>query len=179
MRIISGHYRGKQLHPPKGFTARPTTDMAKEALFNILVNYFDLESISALDLFSGTGSIAYEFASRGCPEVTAVESNPKSAAFIKKTAEDMKMGIQVYKTSVFQFLRFYNTPFDLIFADPPYDLGETESIPEIIAEKKLLKAGGWLIIEHSSAKDFSQYPFYSETRNYGKVHFSIFKKPIG
>lgn len=174
MRIISGNHRGRHINPPQGFTARPTTDMAKEALFNILQNKYDLEEVVVLDLFAGTGSISYEFASRGSQTITAVEMDYKSAAFIQKTAEELKFPIKCTRANVFTFIKTCHTNYDVIFADPPYDLPNASTIPGLLIEKGMLKEGGMLIFEHSSKFSFSDVPFYTETRNYGKVHFSFF-----
>ncbi|PKP17773.1 MAG: 16S rRNA (guanine(966)-N(2))-methyltransferase RsmD [Bacteroidetes bacterium HGW-Bacteroidetes-21] len=174
MRIISGSHRGRQIHPPQNFTARPTTDMAKEALFNILENRFDFEDIAALDLFAGTGSISYELASRGCQSITAIELDFKNASFIQKTAAELKFPVKCIRTSAFSYIKTCRATFDVIFADPPYDMSQADTIPALIIEKGLLKEGGMLIFEHSSKYSFSDLLFYIETRKYGKVHFSFF-----
>ena len=177
MRIISGSYRGKQITPPKNFKARPTTDVAKEGLFNILANYFSFEEVKVLDLFSGSGSISYEFASRGCPDIDLVEMDNTHFAFISKTAKSLGFAqIHPIKHNAFQFLRFCKKKYDLIFADPPYDIDGVDQIPLLTFENDLLAEGGWLIIEHSGAYNFSSFANYRETRVYGKVHFSIFEK---
>ncbi|MBI5220144.1 MAG: 16S rRNA (guanine(966)-N(2))-methyltransferase RsmD [Bacteroidia bacterium] len=175
MRIISGTHKGKPLYPPKNFDARPTTDFAKESLFNILNNHFDLSEISVLDLFSGTGSISFEFASRGCNDVTAVEINFRHYSFIKKAAAEMKFDtIKVVKNNVFTFMKYCKKNYDLIFADPPYDMKNIDSIPGLIFEKKLLKESGRLIVEHSQNTDFSKHPGFIDLRTYGSVNFSFF-----
>ena len=178
MRIVSGKFKGKRIEPPKNFKARPTTDFAKESLFNIISNNYNFENITALDLFSGTGGISLELASRGCPDVTSVELNPVHQAFIRKTADDLGMRDQVrsLKQNAFVFLKGCRQQFDLIFADPPYDMEGIETIPDIIFEKNLLTDEGWLILEHSKNKDFSEKPFFIERRSYGSVNFSIFGK---
>lgn len=178
MRIVSGKFKGKRIEPPKNFKARPTTDFAKESLFNIISNNYNFENITALDLFSGTGGISLELASRGCPDVTSVELNPVHQAFIRKTVDDLGMRDQVrsLKQNAFVFLKGCRQQFDLIFADPPYDMEGIETIPDIIFEKKLLTDEGWLILEHSKNKDFSEKPFFIERRSYGSVNFSIFGK---
>ncbi len=176
MRIISGSFKGRMIHPPKNFKARPTTDFAKESLFNIINNNFDYSDIKALDLFSGTGSISYELASRGSSDIVSVELNYNHFAFIKKTAAELKFSqIKVVRADVFKFLKTCNRTFNLIFADPPYDLENIESIPDIIFEKELLESEGWLILEHGSRTDFSTHENYKEQRVYGSVNFSIFE----
>lgn len=163
------------IHPPKNFKARPTTDRAKESLFNILANNIDFTEIKALDLFGGTGSISYEFASRECKEVTCVEINYKHYSFIKKTINDLGFkNIKVIKTNVFKFLDKSSEKYDLIFADPPYDLPEIETIPDIIFDNELLSKNGLFILEHSDNTSFSNHPRLKEHRNYGGVNFSIF-----
>ncbi len=164
------------IHPPKNFKARPTTDFAKENLFNILNNNFDFSELSVLDLFSGTGSISYEFASRECISVISVESNFKHQAFIKKTIEEFGMGqIKSIKSDVFRYVKTCKDKFDIVFADPPYDLKEIESIPEFIFEHNILKDSGWLIIEHGDKTNFGRHPNFIELRKYGGVNFSIFE----
>jgi 16S rRNA (guanine966-N2)-methyltransferase len=175
MRIVSGTHKGRQIHPPTNLPVRPTTDFAKESLFNILVNRIDFESTAVLDLFAGTGSISLEFASRGCPSVTSVDLNFRCAEFIKKVSDEMKFTtIRAVKANVFGFLGFCKVKYDLIFADPPYDMQNTSTIPDIVFEKELLNKEGILIIEHSRDLDFSKHPKFSEHRNYGKVNFSFF-----
>lgn len=175
MRIISGKLKGRLIKPNKKFKARPTTDYAKESIFNIINNNFDLEGLKALDLFSGTGSISYEFASRGCSEVISVESNFKHYNFIKKTANDLKLDeIKTIKSDVFTFLQKCRTTFDLIFADPPYDMDGIENIHQLVFENNLLDKDGWLIIEHSKHTEISNLPHFIEQRNYGSVNFSIY-----
>lgn len=177
MRIVSGRYKGRRLDLPKNFKARPTTDFAKENLFNILSNSIDWEDVKALDLFGGTGSISFELVSRGCPQVTCVEKYPPNYSFIEKTKDllDAKE-LRIFKMDVFKYLEISKDQFDFIFADPPYDLPFLKEVPKIIAEKNLLKAGGTFILEHSKSDDFSTSPFFKEKRVYGSVNFSIFEK---
>jgi len=164
------------LHPPKNFKARPTTDFAKESLFNILNNNFDFSEVKALDLFSGTGSISYELASRGCPEIICIELNFNHLSFIKKTIQELHFTqIKAFRADTFKFLKTCNTSFDFIFADPPYDLNNIEIIPDIIFERNLLNTNGWLIIEHGAKTSFVNHPRFKEHRNYGSVNFSIFE----
>lgn len=177
MRIIGGDLKGKTIMPPAGFSARPTTDFAKEGLFNILTNMLDFDQISVLDLFSGTGSISYEFASRGCPDIISCEMNPLHANFIKKTAAQYGMkSIKVLRQNVFDFIQICNVKFDLIFADPPYDMDRFASIPEKVLNADLLKEGGIFIMEHPAAFKFDSIPSFVKEKKYGNVHFSFFEK---
>ena len=176
MRIISGKYKGRRIEPPHSITARPTTDFAKESLFNVLNNLIDFEEISCLDLFAGTGSISIELASRGCPSVLAIEQNDAHIAFIKKTIK--LLGIETIfplKVDVFRFLPTTTQTFDFIFADPPYDLRTFEILPNLIFENNLLKDGGIFVLEHSKKNDFSAYPNFMQHRNYGNVNFTFFQ----
>tara|TARA_B100002049_G_scaffold219968_1_gene188030 strand:+ start:432 stop:974 length:543 start_codon:yes stop_codon:yes gene_type:complete len=177
MRIISGTNKGKRLVAPKKLPVRPTTDMAKEALFNILNNNFQFSQLSILDLFSGTGNIAYEFASRGSKEITAVDANYDCVKFIKKTAQELDFNISTIKSDVFKFLEKAYVKADIIFADPPYDFEENEflKIPQIVFEKNLLNQNGQLIIEHSKHTNLSNFPNFMEARRYGGSVFSFFE----
>ncbi len=176
MRIISGRYKGKRITVPKHFSARPTTDFAKESLFNIINNCFEFEKINVLDLFAGTGSISYEFASRGCREIDLVENNFRTHIFIKQLIDKMDMGvINPVRSDVFRYIKRCSKTYDLIFADPPYQLIQLESIPDLIFEKGLLKDRGWFILEHSKRQDFSLHEHYRENRVYGGVNFTIFR----
>jgi 16S rRNA (guanine966-N2)-methyltransferase len=175
MRIVSGKYRGRRLQPPQNLPARPTTDFAKEGLFNVLNNMVDFESLKVLDLFTGTGSIAFEFLSRGAIGVTAVDTNQKCIDFIKKTAESFgDKNIQTVKSNGFVFIKRMWLKYDLIFADPPYDLEGIESIPDLIFDSGLLDEEGLFILEHSSRYRFEQHPGFSQHRNYGSVNFTFF-----
>ena len=175
MRIIRGTRRGKKLNPPQGLPVRPTTDMAKESLFNIIENYYDLDGISVLDLFSGTGSIAYEFASRGAAAVLSVEVNQKASEYIRLTANQLDFQqLSVIRGDVFHYLKGATRKFDLIFADPPYDLAEGALVPDMVFDRQLLNPDGMLILEHSIAVDYSSHPNFFSERKYGKVHFSFF-----
>jgi len=177
MRIIGGKLKGKTILPPNGYKARPTTDFAKEGLFNTLTNMLDFEEISVLDLFSGTGSISYEFASRGCKSIIAVEMNPANAGFIKKTAASLKLGgcIQVVHHNVFDFLGICTKKFDVIFADPPYAIEGLDTIPDKIFAREILEEDGMLILEHPATYNFENHPKFVKERKYGNVHFSYFK----
>jgi len=175
LRIIRGSRRGKQLHPPAGLPVRPTTDMAKESLFNILDNNFYFENISVLDLFSGTGSIAYEFASRGAIEVVAVEMNPKCADYIRQTAKDLTFdNLMLIKGNVFSYLNSSRRQFDVIFADPPYDLDGVTTIPDLIIKGGFLAPDGMFVLEHGERMNFKDHPNFLEQRHYGKVNFTLF-----
>ncbi|MFC2096457.1 16S rRNA (guanine(966)-N(2))-methyltransferase RsmD [Bacteroidota bacterium] len=176
MRIVSGKYKGRLVKPPKNFKARPTTDFAKENLFNILNNNFDFTELHILDLFSGTGSISYEFASRECLSVTSIESNFKHQVFIKKTIDELGLqNIKTIKSDAFRFVKSCKDKFDIIFADPPYDLKEIESIPEFIFSQQILNPEGWLIVEHGNKTNFGRQKGFKELRKYGGVNFSIFE----
>ncbi len=176
MRIISGKYKGRPIKPKKSFKARPTTDNAKEALFNILNNTIDFEGLEVLDLFSGTGSISYEFASRGCKKVFSVEKNFKHVKFINSVVDDLQIdNMTVALGNVFIYIKKTPLKFDIIFADPPFELEEIDTIPYKIFEQDILKPEGIVIIEHSPDTDFSAHPNFKETRKYGKVNFSFFE----
>jgi 16S rRNA (guanine(966)-N(2))-methyltransferase RsmD len=177
VRIISGTHRGRQLFPDKHFQARPTTDFAKENLFNVLSHAIEIEGARVLDLFSGTGSISYEFASRGAGKIIAIESNYHHFAFIKHTAVELGFNnIKAYKTDAFLACKkLKGTPFDIIFADPPYDLPELARLPGAIFDNDLLAPDGIAIIEHPGSVDFSTDPRFSARRHYGSVNFSLFK----
>ena len=179
MRIIGGKYKRRRFDVPKSFNARPTTDFAKENLFNVLQHYIDLEDCSALDLFSGTGSIAVEFLSRGCQRVLALEQRREHALFIRSVARELgeEQALQVLQADVFRYLtssKGGKPLFDFIFADPPYKLKEIAELPELILSSGLLKEGGVLVVEHPATYDFSHLPYFSEHRIYGSVNFSIF-----
>jgi 16S rRNA (guanine966-N2)-methyltransferase len=175
LRIVSGKYKGRSIHPPKNFRARPTTDFAKEGLFDILNNYFEFPGLRVLDLFAGTGSISFEFASRGSSDIELVEADRKHMQFIRSVIRDLDMkGIRPNEMSVFQYLKHPKAPFDIIFCDPPYEMEGIESIPGLLLNNGWLKDEGWLILEHSKKFSFGKHPHLKETRNYGSVHFSIF-----
>ena len=174
MRIISGIYGGRRLSPPKNITARPTTDFAKESLFNLLNNRLDFEGIDVLDLFAGTGGIGIECVSRGAREVTAVEIAHVQQNWIISCCKQLGIrNLSVIRGDVFKFLSACRTKYDLIFADPPYALERIEELPDLILP--LLKENGWLVIEHGKDTDFTSHPRHVETRSYGSVHFSFFQ----
>ncbi|MDR0413359.1 MAG: RsmD family RNA methyltransferase [Dysgonamonadaceae bacterium] len=177
MRIVSGKYKSRRFEVPKSFKARPTTDFAKENLFNIIANRMDLDGATALDLFSGTGSIAFELLSRGCKEVVSVEKDAAHHAFIEKVKEKLQDdALSAVKSDVFRFVESSMQPFDFIFADPPYALKRLNEIPAIILSGSLLKTGGIFVLEHPKEYDFSLCPDFSQKRTYGSVNFSIFIK---
>ncbi|KAA6303469.1 MAG: Ribosomal RNA small subunit methyltransferase D [Candidatus Ordinivivax streblomastigis] len=177
MRIVSGKYKSRRFDVPHSFQARPTTDFAKENLFNVIANRIDLEDTMALDLFSGTGSISFELLSRGCKEVVCVENNSVHYAFIKKVQRELKdERLQAIKGDVFRFLNACRQPFDFIFADPPYALKELPQIPKIILSRNLLNDNGVFVMEHPKEYDFSALPCFTQRRVYGAVNFSIFEK---
>jgi len=178
LRIISGTLKSRRINPPKNLPVRPTTDMAKEALFNILHNKYDLSELNILDLFAGTGSISYEFYSRECESVTAVDQNIKCIKYIKETKENLNMEtLDVVQSDCFSFLEKAWKKYDIIFADPPYDMPNFAKIVELVFEKKLLNSEGLLIVEHSKDTNLNKFPQYINTRNYGSVHFSFFEEP--
>lgn len=179
MRIIGGKLKGKNILPPVHFTARPTTDFAKEGLFNILINEYDLEDVSLLDLFSGTGSISLEFASRGCKDIISVEMNPLHAKFIKQVAATYQVkGMQVVRHNVFDFIEICTKKFDIVFADPPYNIEGLDTIPDKIYAKEIVAPGGYLILEHPYNYNFKNHPFFVKEKKYGNVHFSFFRQAI-
>lgn len=174
MRIISGNHRGKKILAPLTLPVRPTTDIAKEALFNVLNNYFYFDGVEVLDLFSGTGNISYEFAARGAISVTSVDLNAKCVEFIKKTAESLSFEqVSVMRSDVHKFLEMHSKKYNIIFADPPFE-EPFDFLPDMIFEKDLLLPDGWFVLEHGPRKDFSKHPNFFQVRNYGKVHFSVF-----
>lgn len=179
MRIISGEYGGRRLNPPSKMPyTRPTTDIAKEGLFNIVENNLDIHSLKTLDLFGGTGSISYELASRGAKELTIVEKDSAMYEFIKKTAIDLRLeNFNVAKSDVFRFIANCAEKFDFIFAGPPYALTNIDELPKLIFEKQMLNAKGWFVLEHTPRNDYKKNPFYKTERNYGTTVFSIFIQP--
>ncbi|MFO7723176.1 MAG: RsmD family RNA methyltransferase, partial [Bacteroidales bacterium] len=177
MRIIGGEYKGRRITPPGSLPVRPTTDMAREALFNLLRTRIDIEDSSVIDLFAGTGFISYEFCSRGAQSVTAIEQHPGCIAFIRKASEILGLSmLRVYRTDVFRFLKSPGISADIIFADPPYDLPQLASLPDLILQSSTLREGGMLILEHGRTNSFSLHPMFTEERKYGKVHFTFFAK---
>jgi len=175
VRIICGAHKGKRIVAPESLPVRPTTDMAKESLFNVLNNYFNFDAIEVLDLFAGTGNISYEFAAREAIHVLSVDINQKCVDFISKTAQELKFeNLTVIKAETFQYLKTTSRKFDIIFADPPYDMANIKELPDLIFEKNLIKEDGWFALEHSDKYDFSNHPNFYQSRRYGRVHFSFF-----
>lgn len=178
MRIIGGELGGRRVTPPgKMPYTRPTTDIAKEGLFNILENNLELEGMKTLDLFGGTGSISYELASRGVADLTIVEKDMAMYEFIKKTAGSLKLqNFKVIKMDVFRYIEQCSEQFDFIFAGPPYALETIDDLPKMIAERGLLKPGGWFVLEHTPRNNYEGYPLFVTQRNYGTTVFSVFIK---
>ncbi len=176
MRIISGNHGGRKIHPPAKMPfTRPTTDIAKEGLFNVLQNNLDFEEIKTLDLFGGTGSISYELASRGVKELTIVEKDPAMFEFIKKTAASLGVeSFDVVRMDVFKFIEQCAEHFDFIFAGPPYALETIDKLPQLVIEKKLLNLNGWFVLEHTPRNDYRNFPLFKTQRKYGTTIFSIF-----
>ena len=176
MRIITGKYKGRHFDIPRTFKARPTTDFAKENIFNVINAYLDWEETVALDLFAGTGSISLELLSRGCKEVVSVEKDRDHARFISQCMEKIGADEHVLiKGDVFRFIKSCHQQFDFIFADPPYALPELPTIPDLIFSQDLLAPDGLFVFEHGKHNDFSSHPHFVEHRSYGSVNFTLFK----
>jgi len=176
MRIIGGRLRGRTIKPPKDLPVRPTTDFAKEGLFNILSNRVDFEGLKVLDLFSGTGHMSLEFLSRGSNDVLAVDQNFKCVGFLRSVAAELSLnGVHTVKSDVFAFLKGCSGKFDLVFADPPYDLEQIPEIHRLVFERQLLAPGGLLIIEHGPRTSLSSLTGFQQQRKYGNVNFSFFE----
>ena len=178
MRIISGQFKGRRISSPKNLPVRPTTDMSKEALFNILNNTYYFNEISVLDLFAGTGSISYEFASRGAENITCVDEDSGCIQFINKTTTEFEMPIKTIKSDVFKFLESATLQSDVIFADPPYafSLEQFSKIHELIFQNNFLNEEGVLVVEHAKQLNLSELPYFSYSKNYGGSIFSFFEK---
>jgi len=181
MRIISGELGGRRIHPPgKMPHTRPTTDVAKEGLFNIIENNLEISELKTLDLFGGTGSITYELASRGATDQTIVEKDLLMYEFIKRTGSQFHLeNLKVIKMDVFRFIDQCTEQFDFIFAGPPYALTNIDELPKLIFGKKLLRPNGWFVLEHTPRSDYKKFPFFKTERNYGTTVFSIFISPEG
>ena len=176
MRIISGKYKSRRFDIPKNFKARPTTDFAKENIFNVIGNLIDLDGASALDLFAGTGSISFELLSRGCKEVVCVEKDAAHYVFIRKVKDELKAGeLQTIRADALKYISNVNRKFDFIFADPPYALKELSQIPDWILSHNLLNPNGIFVMEHPKEHDFSHLHGFLQRRVYGAVNFSIFR----
>ncbi|MDR3713897.1 MAG: RsmD family RNA methyltransferase [Puia sp.] len=182
MRIIGGALGGRRVHPPSKMPhTRPTTDIAKEGLFNILQNHLEIDTLKTLDLFGGTGSISYELASRGAPDLTVVEKDPAMYEFIRKNAGELGLRhFNVVRADVFRFLEQSTEKFDFIFAGPPYALTNIDDLPKLVVEKQLLNPNGWFILEHTPRNNYEGHALFVTQRNYGTTVFSIFvnKPPL-
>ena len=179
MRIVGGTFSGRRFNPPAKIPARPTTEVAKEGLFNTLYNMIELEGITTLDLFGGTGSISYELASRGAEDLTLVERDAVSIDFIKKTAEALgiKDKLNIVRGDVFKFMQQSTRQYDFIFAGPPYALQNIDDIPMLVFEKQMLAPGGVFVHEHTPRNDYQQHPNFQRMKNYGTTIFTFFKQP--
>ena len=175
MRIIGGKYRGRRINPPGNFKARPTTDFAREGLFNILNNRVDFQTITILDLFSGTGSISYEFASRGASIVHLVEKDFKHISGIKKILKDLELdNVKPIHIDVMAYLKTCSIKYDIVFADPPYELSWLTELPDLVSQAGIIKKDGFFILEHPRDLSFTEHKLFFEHRNYGGVNFSFF-----
>lgn len=176
MRIIGGRLKGKFILPPAGYKARPTTDFAREALFNILDNEYEFEDLKVLDLFGGTGAVSFEFGSRGVGRVWCVEMARENASFIKREAQRLGLyNVTMVRDNVFDFLNVCHEKFDIIFADPPYALEGLETIPDKVFERDILHPDCYFILEHGGEHNFKDHPRFFKEREYGRVHFTFFK----
>lgn len=179
MRIIAGTLRGRRLNPPTTLPVRPTTDMARESLFNILNNYVDYEECSVLDLFAGTGAVSLEFISRGAKDVTSIDINTQCTDFIKSTAKQFNVNnIHIVRSDVFELIKRAYKKFDIIFADPPYALENLQQLPDLIFEHDMLSEDGIFVLEHPREYQFEQHPHFWQHRNYGKVNFTFFAQKL-
>lgn len=179
MRIIAGSLRGRRLNPPQNLPVRPTTDMARESLFNILNNYVDYEECSVMDLFAGTGAVSFEFVSRGAREVTSIDINAQCTDYIK--AECVRMDVRnmhVVRADVFDLLKRANRKFDIVFADPPYSIDGLGSLPDLVFEREVLTEDGIFVLEHPREYSFEEHPHFWQHRNYGKVNFTFFANKL-
>ena len=181
MRIIGGEHGGRKFNPPSRMPyTRPTTDIAKEGLFNVLQHNLDFEELKTLDLFGGTGNISYELASRGVKDLTIVEKDSNMYEYIKKTASSLRIeNLKAIKMDVFKYIDTCKDQFDFIFAGPPYALTTIDDIPRVIFEKQLLKKQGWFVLEHTPRNDYKSFPYYKNEKNYGTTVFSIFVENRG
>ena len=177
MRISGGKYKSRRIKVSRAFRSRPTTDYAKEGLFNILSNHFNLSEIRFLDLFTGTGSIGLEMASRGCTNAELVDENRALVHHLKEILNELGAeGIRPVHSEVFTYIRICKKLYDIIFADPPYDMKSLKELPDAVLGKEILLPGGWFILEHPGTYDFSGHPSFFDSRRYGDVHFSFFKQ---
>lgn len=179
MRIIAGTLRGRRLNPPANLPVRPTTDMARESLFNILNNYVDYEECSVMDLFAGTGAVSIEFVSRGAKDVTSIDINNSCTEYIKSASRQLGIeNMHVVRADVFDLLKRAYKKFDIIFADPPYALKELSSLPDVVFNSDVLTEDGIFILEHPRESSFDEHPNFWQHRAYGKVNFTFFAKKI-
>jgi len=178
VRIIGGILKGRNIDVPKGLPIRPTTSFAGEALFNILNNYIDFENCSFLDLFSGTGHISLEFASRECKDITAVDSNASCIKFLKQTTSKFNLPITAQKADVFNFLKENKRKYDVVFADPPYDIENMEEVHQLVFTNESLNPNGILIMEHGPRKKLDHLSHFKQHRKYGNVHFTFFENNL-
>jgi 16S rRNA (guanine966-N2)-methyltransferase len=176
MRIVSGIFGGRRFSPPAKIPARPTTELAREGLFNMLANTMDLEGIKTLELFGGTGSISYELASRGAADLTLIERDLTSIDFIKKTAQALGIEdiLHIIRGDVFKFMKQSTEQYDFIFADPPYALANIDELPLLVFEKKMLLPGGIFVLEHAPRNDYQKHPYFQRMKNYGDTIFTFF-----
>lgn len=176
MRIIGGEMGGRKINPPANMPhTRPTTDVAKEGLFNVIENNLDISSLKVLDIFGGTGSISYEMASRGCKDITTVEKDQAMYEFIKRTATTLSLPqMKIHRMDVFRFIETCNEKFDFIFAGPPYALSNIDDLPVLVFDKQLLRTGGWFVLEHTPRNDYEKSPHFATSRKYGTTIFTIF-----
>ena len=179
MRIIAGNLRGRRLNPPANLPVRPTTDMARESLFNILNNYVDFEECTVMDLFAGTGAVSFEFISRGVREVTSIDINAQCTDYIKSEAARMDVrNLHVVRADVFDLLKRANRCFDVVFADPPYAIEGLPTLPDLVFERQVLTVDGIFILEHPREYSFEEHPHFWQHRNYGKVNFTFFANKL-
>ncbi len=179
MRIIAGNLRGRRLNPPANLPVRPTTDMARESLFNILNNYVDYEELTVMDLFAGTGAVSFEFVSRGAKDVTSIDINNACTEYIKSAAQQMNISnIHVVRADVFDLLKRAYKKFDMIFADPPYALQDLPNLPDIVFQSDVLTEDGIFVLEHPKEYSFDDHPHFWQHRAYGKVNFTFFASKL-
>ena len=179
MRIIAGSLRGRRLNPPQNLPVRPTTDMARESLFNILNNYVDYEECAVMDLFAGTGAVSLEFVSRGAREVTSVDINAQCTDFIKQSAQQFGVkNLHVVRADVFDLLKRANRKFDIVFADPPYAIDGLATLPDLVFERQVLTDDGIFVLEHPREFSFKEHPHFWQHRAYGKVNFTFFANKL-
>ncbi|MBQ0159515.1 MAG: 16S rRNA (guanine(966)-N(2))-methyltransferase RsmD [Bacteroidales bacterium] len=179
MRIIAGSLRGRRLNPPTTLPVRPTTDLARESLFNILNNYVDYDECTVLDLFAGTGAVSMEFISRGAKEVTSIDINAQCTDFIKASAKQFGVdNIHVVRSDVFDLLKRAYKKFDIVFADPPYAIDNLATLPDLVFDQQLLTDDGIFILEHPREYQFEDHPHFWQHRNYGKVNFTFFAQTL-